>query len=61
MLNDENLTTNYQSLTSKPVPAAPYGVNSPIQPASIDLTIGNIYLPGVKPKKSGSLDKPKGS
>ena len=32
---------------------------SPVQPCSLDLHIGDIYLPGIKPGKPGSAGKPK--
>ena len=35
-----------------------YRANSPIQPASVDLSIGNIYLPEVKQEGEGSLQNP---
>ncbi len=35
-----------------------YGAKSPVQPASIDLTIGNIYLPEVDKEKEGGIQAP---
>jgi dCTP deaminase len=36
-----------------------YAKNSPVQPASVDLTIGSIYDPGAEPGKLGSADQPR--
>ncbi len=35
-----------------------YAAKSPIQPASIDLTIGDIFLPEVKQREEGSIQNP---
>ena len=35
-----------------------YSAKSKIQPASIDLTIGDIFLPEMKQNEEGSLQKP---
>ena len=35
-----------------------YAANSPIQPASIDLTIGDIFLPEIPPGEPGSIQSP---
>lgn len=35
-----------------------YAAKSPIQPASVDLNIGNIYLPEVEKDKQGSIQNP---
>jgi dCTP deaminase len=59
MLNDAELEGLFQGLFSEPPPADPDAKDSPIQPASIDLTIGDIYVPSVKPKKRGKVDDPK--
>lgn len=40
-------------------PANWYDKNSLVQPASIDLHIGKIYLPEIKKNKRGSIDNPK--
>src|SRR5262249_48507510 len=36
----------------------PYSKSSPIQPASVDLRIGDIFLPGKKEDEPGSKPKP---
>ena len=41
-----------------PTPADWYGVDSPLQPASVDLRIGRIFLPGTMPQASGSEANP---
>jgi len=41
------------------LPANPYSKDSPVQSSSIDLRIGNIYLPGVKEKDLGGAQNPK--
>lgn len=41
-----------------PTPADWYGADSPLQPASVDLRIGRIFLPGTLPPGAGSEAKP---
>jgi dCTP deaminase len=41
------------------LPADPYSKDSPVQSSSIDLHIGNIYLPGRKKNEEGSAENPK--
>jgi len=45
--------------TGVEIPADPYAADSPIQGSSIDLRIGNIYLPGKKNKDLGGVENPK--
>jgi dCTP deaminase len=61
MLNDRELNDRFRDLLGQEPPADPYAKDSRVQPASIDLTIGDIYLPGVKPNKSGGVKNPKTS
>jgi hypothetical protein len=35
-----------------------YGARSRIQPASVDLTIGDIFLPEIPPGEPGSISAP---
>jgi len=46
-------------ITGVPQPANWYGDDSPIQPSSIDLHIGDIFLPGVKKDDPGGVFRPK--
>ena len=41
-----------------PTPANWYSVDSPVQPSSIDLRIGEIFLPGVRGKAPGGASNP---
>ena len=41
------------------LPADPYSSDSPVQASSIDLNIGNIYLPGEKETDLGGAQNPK--
>lgn len=41
------------------LPANPYSKDSPVQGASIDLHIGDIYLPGKKKDEEGGVGNPK--
>ena len=61
MLNDARLKRQYATVSGRALPSTPDGVSSPVQPASIDLSIGNIYLPGIKPHRRGSIQNPKRS
>ncbi len=66
LLRDQDLIAN---ITSPPpavpyvegvvLPADPYSKDSPVQGASIDLHIGNIYLPGEKAGDLGSAQNPR--
>jgi dCTP deaminase len=51
--SDNPLLTNYD------VPNSWTSKDSLVQPSSIDLHIGEIFRPGVKPGKAGSADRPK--
>ena len=65
ILNDEELETNIRGKTPyvTGVPEPPggdwYHKQSAIQPSSIDLHMGNIYVPGTKKEESGGEDNPK--
>jgi dCTP deaminase len=48
------IVTNLDILESDP-----YSADSPVQPCSIDLRIGDIFDPGAKPGKPGSSGKPR--
>jgi dCTP deaminase len=62
VLNDLALKDIYQDLLpDEPRLADPYAQDSPVQPASLDLRVGDIYVPGVKPNESGGLERPKES
>ncbi len=41
------------------LPANPYSKDSPVQASSIDLHIGNIYVPGKKKGEEGGAENPK--
>src|SRR5690348_3710155 len=41
------------------LPADPYSKESPVQASSVDLHIGNIYLPGVRETEPGGAKNPK--
>jgi dCTP deaminase len=41
------------------LPSDPYSSDSPVQGTSLDLHIGNIYLPGKKKNELGGVDNPK--
>jgi deoxycytidine triphosphate deaminase len=64
MLNDLALKELYKDLLpDEPgqTDASAYLKDSPVQPASLDLRVGDIYVPGVERDKNGGLDKPKDS
>lgn len=44
-----------------PLPADPYSQFSPVQPCSIDLTIGRIFVPGTSEDELGGAKRPKES
>jgi len=41
------------------LPEDPYSKDSPVQASSVDLHIGNIYIPGAKERSTGGAQKPK--
>jgi dCTP deaminase len=47
------------ALNGLPVPADWDSKDSPIQPCSVDLHIGGIYVPGAKPGRPGSAQNPR--
>ena len=53
-LVNEGAITNVADMTSDPD-----GPKSPVQPSSIDLTIGKIFVPGAAPADAGGRDMPK--
>jgi deoxycytidine triphosphate deaminase len=53
-LIDDKFIENVPDMTSDP-----YGPRSPVQPCSLDLTIGKIFVPGIRPQKSGGCKTPK--
>lgn len=69
LLRDEELvaaitgqppTARYVEGVALPVdPADRYSKDSPVQASSIDLHIGNVYLPGEKPTNLGGAQNPK--
>ncbi len=66
LLRDEDLIANINATAPAVpyvegivLPADPYSKDSPVQGASIDLHIGNIYLPGEKPGSEGGAQNPK--
>jgi deoxycytidine triphosphate deaminase len=66
LLRDEELIA---AITAQPpaaryvegvvLPADPYSKDSPVQASSIDLHVGNIYLPGSKDSEEGGANNPK--
>lgn len=66
LLRDEDLIA---SITARPpavpyiegveLPPNPYSKDSPVQSSSIDLHIGNIYIPGKKAEDAGGAQSPK--
>lgn len=61
MLHDARLKTLFsQIVPGVPLPAEPDDAESQVQPASIDLTMGNIYLPGVDRDELGGWATPRG-
>lgn len=57
MLNDAELKRLFETLLpGEPKPGD--GKGSAVQPASIDLSIGQIYIPDVEPEKLGGVEKP---
>jgi dCTP deaminase len=65
LLSDRNLVdlraAHPDLVSNLDLSAGAYHKHSPIQPSSLDLTIGNIYLPEVKQADEGSIAHPKGS
>ena len=63
LLRDKEIIT---ALSAQPpyvegieLPADPYSKDSPVQSSSIDLHVGNIYLPGEKETDPGGAQKPR--
>lgn len=56
------IVTGFPPIPAKPpglaVPSDYYGPESPVQPASIDLHVGDIFIPGSKSTKKGSVGRP---
>jgi dCTP deaminase len=66
LLRDKDIVANLtaKSATDRYIegvelPADPYSKDSPVQGSSIDLHIGNIYLPGAKQSDVGGVENPK--
>ncbi len=62
LLVDRELVALYEDnciITDKKPPENWYDMNSPVQPSSIDLHIGKIFVPEVKPDRRGGINKPK--
>lgn len=60
MLSDKTLKQMFGSLLpGQPLPPEPDGPRSAVQPSSIDLRIGNIYVPDVGADELGGLNKPR--
>jgi dCTP deaminase len=66
LLRDEDLITRITAVAPSipyvegiELPKDPYSKDSSIQGASVDLHIGNIYLPGVKEEDTGGTKSPK--
>lgn len=66
LLRDEDLITKITAVAPNvpyvegiELPTDPYSKDSPVQGSSVDLHIGNIYLPGVKETDTGGAKKPK--
>jgi deoxycytidine triphosphate deaminase len=66
LLRDQDLVANISApppaipyIEGLELPANPYSTDSPIQSSSVDLHIGNIYLPGKKPEDEGGAQNPK--
>ena len=66
LLRDQDLIANLTAqapttpyVEGVEIPADPYSKDSPIQPSSIDLHIGGIYLPGTRKKDEGGEGNPK--
>jgi deoxycytidine triphosphate deaminase len=66
LLRDQDLVTNVAAqppatryVSDVELPPNPYSKESPVQASSIDLHIGNIYLPGTKSHAPGGAQNPK--
>lgn len=63
LLRDEDLIARVQAepqlVRGLRPPADWYGRESPVQSASVDLTVGNIFLPGTEPDELGSVESPR--
>ncbi|MHB1957472.1 MAG: dCTP deaminase [Acidobacteriaceae bacterium] len=46
------------AVESVPTPRDWYAADSPVQPASLDLHVGEIFIPGKRPSASGGRDNP---
>jgi deoxycytidine triphosphate deaminase len=58
VLRDQDIQDRYVALLPKAtMPNDPDGKDSPIQPASLDLTIGDIFLPEKQPHELGGTEK----
>lgn len=60
MLNDASLRLLFPTLfPGEPLPSDIDGAQSPIQPASLDLSVGEVYVPGVKSGELGAVGSPR--
>jgi len=59
MLRDLEIETIYTAIVGAPVPTDVDGPKSPIQPASVDLHVGRIYVPETKPDELGGVNQPR--
>jgi dCTP deaminase len=60
LLRDEDLIANLTAyVEGVELPKDPYSTDSPIQGSSLDLHIGQIYLPGTKKDEEGGAENPK--
>src|SRR5271163_1574285 len=63
LLRDEEIIAAVTSaapyVTGVVLPADPYSKDSPVQASSIDLHIGNVYLPGEKETDLGGAKNPR--
>src|SRR5688572_5276125 len=59
MLRDADLKSLYTSVVGRPLPDDPDAPDSPVQPASIDLVIGNIYVPDTRADDLGGVATPR--
>lgn len=58
MLNDARLKALFPNLISEPLPHDVDGPQSPVQPASLDLSVGLIHVAGAKSKELGTVESP---
>lgn len=63
LLRDEDLVTRVQAepqlVRGLRPPADWYGRESPVQSASVDLSVGDIFIPGTEPDALGSAESPR--